>query len=218
MPVEYSVDNSVFLELDFVTRCIEHLRSRKIHRHFPGYLCVCYTATLEGRREKLKPGFKSFFERFLLVGDPPEGTPYLVPFHESGNPESNAWLNGNVAGSYAPSSLRPEAPFLRTAEFFNSGRAASLSMRDEHEEACLQHLLFGNAVNAVALAGFLLRDHGFIIADGYTPNVTDLVNEMYSLFGFGPGGFSRIIFTDDEQFDFEQVWAPTLTKTGESPK
>jgi hypothetical protein len=209
MPKEpISIEPSVFLDLGFVSRCIEHLRAQKIHRHFAGYLCLCFTATLEGSRDKLKPKFKGFFERFLAVGEAPESTPYVVPFNETGSTEANVWLNSNIAGSYAVSSLRPQAPLRRVADLFGTGKSATFSLIDEHESACLEHLLFGHPVNAVALAGFLFRDHSFVLADGQAPTLANLVNELYLLLGFNEGGFSKAIFTEEDAFDFGQIWAP----------
>ncbi|MBS1187846.1 MAG: hypothetical protein H6R04_1864 [Burkholderiaceae bacterium] len=202
------MEQVAFLDLGFVARCIHHLRSQKIHRHFAGYLCLCFTATREGRERNLKPAFKAFFDRFLLVGDAPEATPYVVPFNESGSSDANVWLNGNVAGSYAVSSLRPQAPLRRVAELFGTGKSATFSLVEEHESACLEHLLFGHPVNAVALSGFLFRDHSFILTNGQTPTITDLVRELYVLLGFNDGRFSKSIFVEDEEFDFGQIWAP----------
>lgn len=209
MPEEpITIEQEVFLDLGFVGRCIAHLRNQKIHRHFAGYLCLCYTAALEGRREKLKPGFKAFFDRFLAVGDAPESTPYVVPFNETGNADANVWMNSNVAGSYAVSSLRPQAPLRRVADLFGTGKSATFSLVDEHEKACLEHLLFGQRLNAIALAGFLLRDHSFVITDGPPPTVDDLKKELFLLLGFDEGGFSRIFFNEDEAFEVGAVWAP----------
>lgn len=209
MPAEpITVEQGVFLDLEFVSKCLAHLRSQKIHRHFAGYLCLCYTAALEGRKEKLKPGFKSFFDRFLAVGDAPESTPYVVPFNETGSADANVWMNSNVAGSYAVSSLRPQAPLRRVAELFDKGKAANFSLVDEHEAACLEHLLFNHRVNAIALAGFLLRDHLFVLVDGTAPTVEDLKREFFILLGFGEGGFSRALFDEAEAFDLGAVWTP----------
>lgn len=213
-----SVEQSTFLDLGFVARCIEHLRGQKIHRHFAGYLCLCFTSTLEGRREKLKPGFKTFFDRFLAVGDAPESTPYIVPFSDSGSPDANVWLNSNVAGSYAVSSLRPQAPLRRVAELFGTGKSATFTLVDEHESACLEHLLFSHTINAVALAGFLFRDHAFVLSDGQTPTLADLLKELYVLLGFNEGGFSRAIFNEEEAFDFGQIWAPISQQVNQPNK
>jgi hypothetical protein len=210
MPAEQiRLQQGVFLDLEFVKRCIAHLRGQKIHRHFAGYLCLCYTAALEGRREKLKPGFKAFFDRFLAVGDAPESTPYIVPFNETGSTEANVWMNSNVAGSYAVSSLRPQAPLRRVAELFGAGKAATFTLVDDHESACLEHLLFNHRVNAIALAGFLLRDHSFAMEDGSVPAVAELVKELFLLLGFDEGGFSRVLFDEDQAFELGTVWTPT---------
>lgn len=203
-----AIRQGIFLDLQFAARCIEHLRRQKIHRHFAGYLCLCYTAALEGRREKLKPGFKAFFDRFLAVGEAPESTPYVVPFNDTGSADANVWMNSNVAGSYSARSLRPEAPLRRVAEIFGNGKSATFSLIDDHETACLEHLLFGHAINPIALAGFLFRDHSFIVSDGPNPTVDELKRELYLLLGFDEGGFSRSIFDESGAFDAGRVWAP----------
>lgn len=204
------VNQSVFLDLGFVTRCIAYLRTRKIHRHFFGYLCVCATAVREGRNDLLLPPFKKFFERFLVVGEAPEGTPYLVPFNESGSPDANVWLNSNVAGSYAPSSLRPQAPLLRVTNLFMQGKRGTFTLVDDHESACLESLLFGSPVNVLALAGFLFRDHAFTVTDKHEPSEADLVREFFIFFGFGDGGYSRSIFKEGEGFEAGNIWSSAV--------
>ncbi|WP_313651296.1 hypothetical protein [Pseudomonas soli] len=196
------------LNLDFVSRSIEYLRGIKIHRHFAGYLCLCYTAQLEGRSDRLKPEFKEFFDRFLLVGSAPQNTPYLVPFNESGNGAANVWMNSNVAGSYAVSSLRPQAPLRRVADLFGAGRASNFSLKDDHSTACYESLLFGQKINVVPLAAFIFRDHVFLANGGEEPTINDLVVGFSSLFGFDNPGSLHVLF-DLEGFPFSgEVWMP----------
>jgi hypothetical protein len=68
--------------------------------------------------------------------------------------------------------------------------------------------LFGQRINAIALAGFLLRDHLFVIGNGPPPTVEDLKRELFLLLGFEEGGFSRALFDENEAFDVGTVWAP----------
>lgn len=196
---EAPLDNHVVLDASFVRECVTHLRGRSTHRQFVGYLCICEAAGLIGRTDRLRPAFKGFFDRFLLVGSAPDERPYLVPFNESGNPDANVWFNKNVAGSYAPSSIRQQAPLRRVIDIFGANRQATFSLRDGHEEACLQHLLFEDRMDPLALAGFLFRDHSFALKDDELFTTSTLTDELYALLGFEEGGFDRrIIFNDEE--------------------
>lgn len=179
------------LSLPFVKSCLKHLRERPAHRHFAGYLCICEASALAQRTVNLKPSFKDFFERFLLVGGAPEESPYLVPFNEAGTLDASVWMNRNIAGSYAPSSIRSQAPLRRVVDVFGAGREAAYSLKDNHEELCTTHLLSGRRIDALALAGFLFRDYSFSVPSGERLTPAVLRDALYSRFGFGDGGFER---------------------------
>jgi hypothetical protein len=209
--MEKNTDTTVFrtviLDTSFAKRCISHLRDRAIHRQFAGYLCICEAATLARKKEELKPAFRRFFNRFLLVGSPPHGTPYLIPFNESGGVHANVWLNSNVAGSYAPSSIRSQAPLRRVVDTFGTSKQATFTLRENHEESCLEYLLFNQPIDPLALAGFLFRDHSFSIKAEESMSTEILINSLYSLLGFGEGGFDRGVIFEEHDVDLQDAFS-----------
>jgi len=118
-----------------------------------------------------------------LVKDHPLGTPYIKLFTEHSPSNKNLWLNQNVAGSYAPSSLRPEQPFRQVVNI--EGRKYSLPY--DHAKRAFQHLLFSMPVSAISLAIVLYRDFG-IAEDARSSQ--DLVDIFAFEFGYTdqPGG------------------------------
>ena len=190
----------LILHLDFVEQCIEHLRTRSIHRQFVGYLAICEAANVAHRQDELRPSFKKFCDRFLLVGEADTDSPYLVPFNEGGSRDASTWLNSNVAGSYAPSSLRPQAPLRRIVDVYGSGRDATFSLKSEHEALCLEHLLFKQPVDALALAGFLLRDHSFSVTGEKEMDPEIVITDFLELLGFSnPGYQPDVIFAGPDE-------------------
>ena len=61
--------------------------------------------------------------------------PYIKLFTEQKASSKNLWLNENVAGSYAPSSLRPDQPFRQVVNI--SGRKYSLPTN--HAQLAFEH-------------------------------------------------------------------------------
>jgi hypothetical protein len=96
------------IHANVVARSFWRLREQKIHPNFAGYLCLKRTAARDGRTTDLRPDFKAFFDTFLRVSGGSEDRPYLKPFPS----DVKLWFNPNVAGSFAPSSLRPTSPFF----------------------------------------------------------------------------------------------------------
>lgn len=94
-----------------VARSLFRLREQKTHTLFVGSLYLQQRASQMGRLEDLQPEFLSFFKQFFLVDNHPLGAPYIKPFTEQKASTKNLWLNENVAGTYAPSSLRTGQPF-----------------------------------------------------------------------------------------------------------
>jgi predicted ATPase len=108
----------------------------------------------------------------------PIGTPYLKPFTDVKPSIKNLWLNENVAGSYAPSSLRPDQPFRKVVDV---GVNKKYSLRKNHAQLVREHLLHGEMVPLADLAIFLYRDYGLI---GNSPEISDLINAFAVDFGY----------------------------------
>ena len=106
----------------------------------------------------LKPDFKSFFDRYFRVLDHPLGSPYIRPFISNRPTSKNLWFNENVAGSYAPSSIRPGQPFRRVVDVVGN----HYTLKDNHERLALEHLLEGEPLSLTDIGTVLLRERGFL--------------------------------------------------------
>ena len=140
------------------------------------------SARVANRRTELKPDFAGFFDRYLKVGDALAGAPYAVPFNDRG---SSLWLNPNVAGSYAPSSLRDVSPLRQVADIFGSRVSHTFSLKEDDAKLCFVHLLHQKQMPVLPLAAFLFRDYAIEAEDGEgTPAFGDLIDIFRDQFGF----------------------------------
>jgi len=173
------------------------------HRALAGYLCVLNTAATENRTVNLRPDFRGFFDRFFRIGSPPNKKPYAVPFARGAK---SILFNENVAGSYAPSSLRPVNPLHSVMEIKGGGGQASFTLRDNHIEQA-RELLLPTPLPIYAFACFMYRDFGFTV----NPDRDEVETAVTSDFGFALGEslVKSGIFSDDlasiSAADFEMV-------------
>jgi hypothetical protein len=168
---------SLVLRSEIVARAFHRLRQRKVHTLFPGYLHLQQRAGVLGRLEDLQPEFLSFFKQFFEVRDHPLGSPFIKPFTEQRPSARNLWLNENVAGSYAPSSLRPNQPFRRVVDVV--GRRYTLP--PDHASRALKYLLYGEQLSVRDVAIFLYRDYGITTT---SPTVQHMVDVFMYEFGY----------------------------------
>lgn len=147
------------MRVPVVADCLKDLRYQRVHPHFPGYLCLKRESVRVGRVIDLKPNFKEFWDTFLKVPGALPSEPYIKLFIDSTPSPDNLWFNDNVAGSYAPSSVRPGQPFGSVVLVEGSRKDAKYSLRDRHWELAKQHLTFDAKVDVVKLAAFLYRDY-----------------------------------------------------------
>lgn len=171
----------VVLSPDFVDSCVGELLAARIHPHFAGYLCLVRTAAREGTSSHLPGEFKEFFETFFRVPNGTEELPYLRPFWNKGS-DVRAWNQPNVAGTYAPSSIRPGMPFDAVVEVDGTGRAATYSLRDDHARLALENLANGSRISAARLAAFLYRDYAFDLEG--EPSLAAVVEVFRYEFGY----------------------------------
>lgn len=166
-------------DIHALSRAFVRLSSHETHRLFPGYLCVQFAAAQTQRLDGLRPEFLRFFQHFFSVPDHPLGTPYLIPFTKQRASPKNLWLNENVAGTYAPSSLRAGQPFTKVVEVDRATKTYSLP--DDHARRALRELLNSAPIAAADIALFLYRDYALI---GSKPSVRDLVEIFAYEFGY----------------------------------
>jgi len=127
---------------------------------------------------------------FLRVPGGPPGKPNFRPFWNQTRDAGQDWLNANLAGSYAPSSLR-SLP-RRVVDIGDGG----FSLKEDHWQLARQHLLYDDRVPAVALCAFLYRDFGFT-TDGISPAPAALIDIFRMDFGY------RL---DSDDIEFEHLY------------
>lgn len=137
---------------------LSKLNSIGIHPQFSGYLAAVSTASEAKRLDNLKVNFQQFYNDYLLVSGAPSDRPYLQPFSQS-TKGSPLLFNKNVAGSYAPSSLRGVAPIRSVVDFNGSRQHVTHTLKDRHEELALKNLTGSQKIPVHSLATILFRDH-----------------------------------------------------------
>jgi len=170
------------LTTDAVRRCIDELIELSVHRHFPGYLCLVQEADRRGRDTGLEFEYNDFFDAFFKVaGDGDK--PYFVPFREHGTEHmSTLRFNRNVAGTYAPSSLRDTSPLREVAAVEGERQNAAWTLADEHWILARTHFCNSESIPVEALAGFLFRDYAL---SAQNPNSETLVDAFCEEFYYG---------------------------------
>lgn len=192
---------------DVVAGCFKRLRNQKIHPHFAGYLCLQRCAAQVQRLDGLQPDFVEFHRAFLEVAGSPANSPYIKPFVNTPPTQDNLWLNKNVAGSYAPSSLRGNQPFTKVIGVADDGKHYYL--RENHAELALEHLLYKRQIQDADLAAFLYRDQALV---GQSPTVRDMIDVFMYEFGYNnePGGQPTsefaVLYSLDNIGTFPQDW------------
>jgi len=188
-----------------VARSFSRLREQKTHPLFAGYLYLQQRASQLNRLKDLQPDFPSFFKQFFLVGNHPLGAPYIKPFTEQKASTKNLWLNENVAGSYAPSSLRPGHPFRQVVNI--EGRKYSLP--PDHARRAFEHLLYSVQVQAADLAVVLYRDFGLL---DNAVTIQDLIEIFAYEFGYTnepgaePDENFRVLYSFETEQNWEEDW------------
>lgn len=188
-----------------VAQCLSRLRAKKTHTLFAGYLYLQRQSAKLDRLDDLQPDFLLFFKQFFEVGNHPLGAPYIKPFTSEKASDKNLWLNENVAGSYAPSSLRPDQPFRQVVKI----EGKKYTLPPDHAQLAYEHLLYSTAVQAADLAVFLYRDFGFNDA---SLTIEDLIGVFAFEFGYAPRPGAKpnnnyqILFSNDTAQNWEKDW------------
>jgi hypothetical protein len=139
------------------------------------------------------------------VDNHPLGAPYIKLFTEQKASAKNLWLNENVAGSYAPSSLRPDQAFRRVVQI----EEKKYSLRPDHALRAFEHLLYETPVPVAELAIVLYRDFGLL---GDDSTISDIVDVFAYEFGYvnntgdEPNEDFRLLFS----FEPDPTWSEDL--------
>ncbi|MFD1253481.1 hypothetical protein [Devosia equisanguinis] len=141
-----------------------------------------------------------FHERYLRVLGASHRAPYVRPFKSRGHGLET--FNVNVAGSYAPSSLRARGKLIDVIEVKGENRDVTYSLRPEHPSLVLDRLLKNVKIPVVSLVAFLYRDYGFELEK---PDVGSCVTLFREEFGLD----QRLPF---EQAVFSTIFADDMTE------
>ncbi len=191
-----------------VVQSLSRLREQKTHTLFAGYLYLQRRSSQLGRLEDLQPEFLPFFKQFFFVPNHPLGAPYIKLFTEQKASTKNFWLNGNVAGSYAPSSLRPGQPFRQVVNI--DGKKYSLP--PDHAQRAFEHLLYSVPVQVADLAVVLYRDFGLL---DNASAIDDLIDVFAYEFGYTkepgsePDKTFRTLYSRETTVNWEEDWLET---------
>jgi hypothetical protein len=173
------------------------LLTRETHPFFIAYLHLRRVAGQRRTLVGLNPHWPDLGSVLEVPGGPP-GKPYLRPFWKGSRQSGQEWLNKNLAGSFAPSSLRGTP--LEIIEITASG---SFNLKERHWQQARQHLLLGQPMPVLPLAAFLFRDRALVSTDvpdpaalvtvfrehyGYTPDADEEFDYLYDLAGLASGG------------------------------
>lgn len=170
-------DQPVFVLTTTVVRWgIEQLQSRKVHTFFPAYLEIRRIAVEAGSDTGIYPNWGNV-EKYLQVPGGPPGKPNFRPFWHQSRKAGQDWLNANIAGSYATSSIR------KVPENVVDPDGSGYALKDGHARLALKHLLFGQALPIFPLAAFYYRDFGFT-TDGPALPPQGLIDVFQQDFGF----------------------------------
>ena len=166
------------LTLPVVLWGMESLRGRRIHSFFPGYLQARKRAVEEGRSNDVPPNVREIGPWLRVDGGPPS-KPFYRPMVDTNAAAKSYWLNPNLAGSFAPASVRTTQPPGRVLTPGPDG----FTLLPDHETLARTHLLFDEPLNVVALAAYYYRNYAF--TSDIKPETSLLVDAFRQDFGFG---------------------------------
>jgi len=166
--------------LSTVQDAVAHLLARRTHQHFIGYLYVRKLARGNGVGTPVKPNW-ALLDEYLRVEGGPHNKPLLRPFWPNQRNAQQEWMNENLAGSFAPSSIRtsPTTPLSRVVAIDPEG---NYTLRSNHVENALRYLLLDKPMSVVHLALFLYRNRGIWSTD--SPTIEVLIECFRDDFGY----------------------------------
>ncbi|WP_240555294.1 hypothetical protein [Streptomyces albus] len=174
------------------------LKGQRIHEHFPAYLQLRKLAVASSSLTDLRPEWKEVSDLLWMPGGPPT-KPHYRPFSSvNRKDETGYWYNRNLAGSYAPKSMRATSAFMLNS----NGDGYELPV--DHAQQALERLLKGEQVPAWAIAAYYLRNYGFVFdGDG---GYDELISAFKDEFGFEKGTDFDVLFKDEEPTQLPGDW------------
>lgn len=202
------------LARDAVRWAIGLLGGQRIHPAFIYYLYLRKMAVLDN----LGQASASSVEVQDLVRMPggPEGRSYYRPLRERGDRTGELlrsfWMQDNIAGSWGPASLKRMSPAAWLVDDANH-----YVVPENHATLAHEKLLFSSTVSAFAMAGYFLRNDGFVLDGDGQPE--DAVAGLRRKFVFGPSHSDEFdLLFDVVVPDVELEWfEPVSRSAGASP-
>lgn len=174
------------LTIQVIKDGISALKKQRIHEHFPAYLQLRKLAVTTKKRTGLHPDWHDVGEFLKMPGGPPTKPNYRPFSSRKRRDEAGYWYNPNLAGSYAPSSMR------KTSGFMLNGDSYELPI--DHAAQAFEQLLGRVKIPAWALASYYLRNYGFVF-DGEGDH-DELIAAFKSEFCFQQGTDFNLLFND----------------------
>jgi hypothetical protein len=182
------------LTIDAVKWGIGALSRQRIHPHFLAYLQLHRRAAENPSGYVEEPRWAELRPLLEVPGGPPKKPNYRPLWTSIDNDGSAYWFNGNLAGSFAQSSIRKTAGFLIVDGHYG--------LAPGHVEQVVDSLLYGRPAPAVAMGAYFLRNFGFQTAD-VTPSTSDIVQGFREWFRFEDDDeFNQIFESVEPQVDF----------------
>jgi len=184
MAEELDEPSAWLLSAEVVREAVELLTKEKIHQLFVLYLNLRRRAHQLGRFVQLDIDTDQIHDWLDVPGGPPD-KPHFRPFNPTGNGQPAAfWLNRNLAGSYAPSSLRDAWRMLFMDEE-GTYRLPVDATGSPDPAPIAKSLLADTQIPAWAVAAFIFRNFGFRVGprEG-APGLSALLNTFRDYFGW----------------------------------
>lgn len=201
------------LTLDAVRRSIKELHKSSIHEQFLGYLHARACGIKQGTTTGITPDM-SEISRLLAVPGGPANKPHFLPMSSRTKQDlSGHWLNPNIPGSFAPSSIRAASQFMRGTQ------TGKFDLPSDHVTRALTNHLNGTPRPVWPLAAYLLRNYSF---DPDATGPQDLVDGFCEVFLFDStdagSDFDALFTTGDEPQIawFEPLEDQAATTTGDA--
>jgi len=183
------------LTVEAVKWSIRELQRTRIHPHFLAYLQLRRRAQDAASGEALEPRWSELRPLLDMPGGPPRKPNYRPLWNNVDNDGSVYWFNGNLAGSYATSSIRSTAGFLVSGKSF--------VLPPDHARQALAALLYGSKASAAALGAFFLRNFGFTTPNLF-PDDKEVVEGFRKWFRFQDStDFSVLFEAEDVAVEFD---------------
>jgi hypothetical protein len=179
------------------------LQSHRIHEQFPAYLHVRQRAIEAGSFSDIEPVWREVGELLRMPGGAPT-KPHYRPFASRNlRDPSGYWFNENLAGSYAPSSIRS------TSRFMLNEAGTGFALRPDHAQQAFTILLKGTRVPAWALAAYYLRNYGFAFEG--RGGCDELIAAFKHEFQFDHGDDFEVLFDDEHPLTIGEWFEPLAT-------